>query len=521
VPIPVEGPEPATNKIVLTTTILKYQMTEPGQIKKKILVVDNNPVILKLISELLNRHKHEVYCAEDVFSCLDTLVNITPDIIFLDLIMPHICGDDLCKIIRKMDHMQKCYIAIVSGIAMEHDVDFLRIGANACIAKGPFKVMSRYILNAINDSEKPHNAPLVSKIQGVELLHSRQITKELLQQNHHLKVILESMNQGILELNQNRIAYVNPQAIKLLGKSRETLLGSKIEHTLSMQLQHAIHDNTSSTELFSTVQLTERQVFVEQFPIKNNKQIKIVMLSDITERKRLEAVIEATNLTENLGYVFSGIRHEIGNPVNSIKMALSVLQKNLREYDIDTVAEFLDRSLQEVSRIEYLLKALKNYSLFESPVTQELSATEFITNFISLIQNDFMKQNIQVQTIISHPDLTILADSRALHHILLNLLTNAADAVENSEQPKITISVNKKDHWVEIKVNDNGKGMSENDQDNLFKPFFTSKSTGTGLGLVNVRKMLTAMNSRIGIESCKGMGTTVTIILPESEDAWS
>lgn len=62
----------------------------------------------------------------------------------------------------------------------------------------------------------------------------------------------------------------------------------------------------------------------------------------------MEAVIEAANLTKNLGYVFSGIRHEIGNPVNSIKMALSVLRKNLDDYDRDTVALFLDRSLQEV-----------------------------------------------------------------------------------------------------------------------------------------------------------------------------
>jgi len=485
--------------------------------KKKILVVDNNPVILKLMSETLHLEGHETRCVSDVFGCLDTLVEMTPDIIFIDLIMPRIGGDDLCRIIRNMDHLQHCYLVIVSGVAMEEQLDYRQLGVDALIAKGPFSEMRRHIIQVIRDAEFPRTTTIVPELKGAEHLHSRQVTRELLQNNHHLKVILESMSQGIVELIDERIAYVNPRAVMFLGFAREKLLGRRIAEVLSLPLLEAMAAREERSSPPAPLQLGGYQVVLEQFSIRSTRQSTILMLSDITEKRQMEAVIEAANLTKNLGYVFSGIRHEIGNPVNSIKMALSVLQRNLDEYDQETIALFLDRSLQEVTRLEYLLKALKNYSLFERPIMQELSITEFINNFIALIQSDVAHQQIQLRTILPNDQLTVLADSRALHHVMLNLITNAADALIGSTKPQIIISAERTNGQINIKVDDNGKGISEADQENLFKPFFTAKATGTGLGLVIVRKMLLAMNSRIGIESYQGMGTTVSVSFPAEQ----
>ena len=98
---------------------------------------------------------------------------------------------------------------------------------------------------------------------------------------------------------------------------------------------------------------------------------------------------------------------------------------------------------------------------------------------------------------------------------MLNLIANATDALENRDKPVITISTDKKDGLVWIDVEDNGVGIQSDDQKNLFKPFYTTKPHGTGLGLVITRKMLAKMNSRIGIISQEGIGTTVTISIPE------
>lgn len=490
---------------------------------KRILIVDSNPVILKLMEQFLKQHGHHVVCVSDEFGFIDTLVDMVPDIIFLDLVMPRISGADLCKIVRNIEALQSCYVVIVSAIALEHNLDFLSVGADACIAKGPFKEMAEHLLQVIKDSDGSHASNRSNQIKGIEYFQPRQVTREIIQQNDHLRVLLESMSQGIIEINQERIIYINPQAVDFIGGIREELLGARIASALPGRLLRACmeqmdRDEPYSEKTYLPIEIGSRHVVFEQFQVKSGESY-IVILSDITERRRMESVIEASNLTDNLGYVFSGLRHEIGNPVNSIKVALSVLQSNLYEYDKKTIAEFIDRSQQEISRIEYLLRALRNFSLFERPVIKKVSLTDFIDNFIVLIRADFEKRNIQIQTVSPVVSVVVLVEDRALHHIMLNLLTNAADAVENMKCPKIAISIVCNGKWIDIKVDDNGEGISEEDQQNLFKPFFTSKVTGTGLGLVIVKKMLTAMNGSIRFESYKGIGTTATITLPGIENA--
>ena len=487
--------------------------------KKKVLIVDNDPVMLRLLSEFMEREGYEVLSVDSPMKCLDLLVEERPDIIFTDLIMPGMGGDDLCRIIRNIERFKDCFLVIISAVAADQPLDYLEFGADGCIAKGPFQEMARHVKSLLLEAERPRRKPANTDIRGKETLHPRQITRELLARNQHLRIILESMSQGIIELAGQRIVYVNRKGGEILGMPYDHLIGTLLEQSLPSPLVEALGadaDREAGPESVS-VRFNDRQLVVEQFEVESGHATRIIILSDITERRKMEAVIEAANLTENLGYVFSGIRHEIGNPVNSIKMALSVVQRNLQQYDRETIAEFIDRSLQEISRLEYLLKTLKNYSLFETPVMSDFRISGFVTDFITLLRDDFARKNIQIQTIIPDEELMISADSRALHHVMLNLMTNAADALEECEVPRIMISAAEQGGMVAIKVDDNGKGISEAERKHLFKPFFTSKATGTGLGLVIVKKLMSAMSGTISVESYQGLGTTVTLALPRAD----
>jgi len=105
--------------------------------------------------------------------------------------------------------------------------------------------------------------------------------------------------------------------------------------------------------------------------------------------------------------------------------------------------------------------------------------------------------------------------------VLLNILSNAADAFEGITAPVITISTVRSGNRIVIRIMDNGKGIPDDQKRHLFKPFSTTKSHGTGLGLVIVKKMLLKMNATIEIESHEKAGTTVTLNLPanSSHDA--
>jgi C4-dicarboxylate-specific signal transduction histidine kinase len=100
---------------------------------------------------------------------------------------------------------------------------------------------------------------------------------------------------------------------------------------------------------------------------------------------------------------------------------------------------------------------------------------------------------------------------------MINLITNASDAVENKNNPKIIIKAEKKSGLVCITVEDNGCGMTKDEQANLFKPFYTTKSRGTGLGLMITLKMVTLLKGNMEINSRKDIGTKASVFIPEGK----
>lgn len=246
----------------------------------------------------------------------------------------------------------------------------------------------------------------------------------------------------------------------------------------------------------------------------------VAIKRDITERIRLESIAQAVNTMNNMGYIFSGVRHEIGNPVNAIKITLNMLKENINRFDQTVIHEYLQRTIDEVRRIEYLLKAFKNFNMYEHMVLEDIDIRSFMDKLLTIVKDVFSKRGIPISLEISPDSDYCYADPRALHQVLLNILINAGDACDGKKEPTISIVVSRHDEkMINIQVKDNGSGMTEDQMRNLFKPFFTTKPDGTGLGLVIAKKMLTLMNGLIEVKSEKGRGTIVSILLPRSSNA--
>ena len=261
--------------------------------KKKILVVDNNAVILKLMTAFLTQEGHDVVGAEDAFHALDVLQEFTPQIIYLDLVMPKIGGDSLCKIFRTLPHLANCYIAIVSAVAVEQKLDLLEIGADAYIAKGPFSLMRHHILETIAESDAPRLSAS-QKTRGIESLHPRQITKELLFQNKNQQLILESISQGVLAITDNRVFYANQAAIFLLQVNIEHLLGVYLDRILDPSIWEKLAPLIEASaetpiEANNTVlKIHDRYITPQCLTMQDDCRNKVVLLTDITERKQAE-----------------------------------------------------------------------------------------------------------------------------------------------------------------------------------------------------------------------------------------
>jgi len=236
---------------------------------------------------------------------------------------------------------------------------------------------------------------------------------------------------------------------------------------------------------------------------------------DITEKARLESIAEAVETMNNIGYVFSAVRHELGNPVNSVKAALSVLRANLDTFPREVVREYLDRLGGELGRVEVLLRSLRSFSMYEQLEPVPVDLREFLDGFVALARADLERRGVRL-FVEAAPGCRALADPRALQQALLNLVANAADALEGCDAPAIAFSTRCADGLAQLTVTDNGAGMSPEQARAAFTPFHTTKAHGTGLGLVITRKLLLKMSGTIALESREGLGTTVRLALPQA-----
>ena len=242
-----------------------------------------------------------------------------------------------------------------------------------------------------------------------------------------------------------------------------------------------------------------------------------IFVRDITEKKRLESIAEAVNSSTNIGYIFSGVRHEIGNPINSMKVALSVLKDNIDNYPRETILKYIDRTLNDIGRVEYLLQTLRNFNIYETQKLEDFDLSLFMEKFLALIREDFKRDGIDLRYKHYPGAGWVRGDRRALQQVLLNIVTNSADALEGRSGPYIQFSIYSSAHTVQITVEDNGCGIPEERRKELFKPFFTSKPKGTGLGLVISRNMLAHMGGMIDIEGYENLGSIARITLPEGD----
>lgn len=243
----------------------------------------------------------------------------------------------------------------------------------------------------------------------------------------------------------------------------------------------------------------------------------LVIGRDITEHVRLESIAHSVDLMNNLGSIFCGIRHEIGNPVNSIKLTMSVLKNNLDKYPREMVVEYIERVLGEVERIEYLLRALKSFNMYEDQKPETVVLGPFLTKFLDLVRKDCQLKSIRIHGVGLEENLRSHLDPRALWQILINIVNNSMDAVQRAGGGEIEIRLSGAAGIAQIVVRDSGVGMTPPQLKQIFQPFFTTKPSGTGLGLVMVKKLLVQMGGDIDVQSTTLLGTTVTLTLPREK----
>jgi len=235
---------------------------------------------------------------------------------------------------------------------------------------------------------------------------------------------------------------------------------------------------------------------------------------DITQRKQMEQRVRESERMAYIGQVTASLSHEIRNPLSAVKMNLQLLKNHPKLLGND--GRRIDISVREVIRLERILNQLLD---FAKPLHMELGLVDINHLVISceeLLEMKIKEEKIEIVTDLDPAIPRIRADGERLSQALINMMLNAIEAspVESQLRLKTRLLQDGGSPQALITVEDEGGGISENDRKEIFKPFFTTKSKGTGLGLANINRIVEAHGGRVEASNLPSRGASFTIILP-------
>lgn len=240
----------------------------------------------------------------------------------------------------------------------------------------------------------------------------------------------------------------------------------------------------------------------------------LCLLSDLTEVVKLQEQIRLKDNFAALGEMSAGIAHEFKNSLATISGYSQMLGGEVDRAKMQKYAGEIDKETRALSKI------VTDFLNFARPVETSMRSMELHALVAGAVEDlkETRRGSCSIEFDTSHtPD--ILCDAALLKQAVFNLLINAVDATADGGAIRVSIEFDEPQQQVQIHVIDTGHGMSPHDLEKAFIPFFTTKSTGTGLGLSLVQKIVLAHNGSIVLDSREGEGTQVTISLPAKPHA--
>jgi len=336
--------------------------------------------------------------------------------------------------------------------------------------------------------------------------------------------ILASMDQGVVTIDRDgTITSINSAAIRLLGvdfdcvgKPLSLVCPSGLPLAdLAQQLalrQLPIRDHDFAVNRDGRAPRCRADAHFLNDP-SNHPLGCVFLLRDVTERVLLEERMARMERFISLGTLASGLHHELKNPLTALSLHIQLLDERLRGL---TTAEPLDDLLSvlktEVYRLNGVLEGFRNFASLQRLNLQPLDAMEVLDEAVRLVGPQAANQCVEIVCSRPAADLPLVSlDSQKFQQALLNLLINALEAMPTGG--KLTLRAFLENAHLIIEVADTGAGISPELEKNLFKPYFSTKTQGTGMGLALTEKLIGQHGGQVGFRSGT-QGTTFRITLP-------
>ena len=383
---------------------------------------------------------------------------------------------------------------------------------------------------------KDEKGKIIGAIETLQDISDRKQTEaKLIQTQKRFRDLVENSITGISIIQNDQVVYQNPVQEKLLGPlPRKTKL-VEIESIYPDDIGKVAAFYRSMTSKMVQTQETDFRFYPPEKRGTNldlkwvqcqassieyqGKDAILVNMMDITRAKELETFLRTQDKMSSLGRVAAGIAHEIRNPLSGINIYLNTLEKLYdKEESLGKVKQIL-RQLQSASnKIESVIRKVMDFSKPSTPRLVLTGINQPVEDAIGLSSVTLRKRGIQIEKDLAEDLPMVHADPQLIEQVILNLITNAAEAMKNvdgAKQIKVTSSV--ENNRILVRTSDSGPGVPLNLRGKVFDPFYTTKTESTGIGLSLCHRIITDHDGSLTVSESKWGGAKFTIEMPIKE----
>ena len=346
--------------------------------------------------------------------------------------------------------------------------------------------------------------------------------------------VIDSVGDGVIVVGCNGIITLcNPAAEEITGFSRRLALGASFDKLFSLE-----------TPLLEMVAKTIRTGITitdnENMVVRSTGKIKpvaatcyplvlatgehigaILTLKDITYIRELEAAVRQADRLSTLGTLAAGLAHEVKNPLGGIKGAAQLLERELTEES--ELREYTRVMIRETERIDHIMRELLELASPRGLTLAPVNLHRVLEDILLLQKLSVAGKQISLVKRFDPSIPDIMADEQMLTRLFLNLIRNAIEAMGTSGQLTVSSRIlsdyrmaqnQRRSRMIALEIADDGPGIPAEDLENIWTPFFSTKSGGTGLGLTICHKIVSEHRGLIKAEADPGHGTKFTVLLP-------
>ena len=513
------------------TTDAKNAVSEIGS--EQILLVDDNPINLQILYKTLQGSGYRLLIAKNGQSALEIARRAKPSLVLLDVMMPDMDGFEVCEILKASSDTSEMAVIFLSALGdSQAKVRGFAVGGVDYIAK-PFQ-----------------SDEVVARVRTHIKIH--RLEQQLARRNSELEAenqqILDAVEEGIVGIDtEMRVSFINPSAARLTGWSAADMIGEPLQtlpifQRIGGDLEPILFNHTLQTgEVFHSgmelIRTREGRLLPVELTLSSRKEGgAVLVLRDISAwveheemlrrtREEMESQRQHLAHMERLsssGEMAAGIAHEVNQPLTAVVNYAQVGRRMLdrEELDRDKLADLLEKVNTQAVRASEVIKRLRSYIKKPDAGRSRVDINELLQEVVTLAEVDSRINDVPIHLEFEGRLPPIAVDVVQIQQVALNLLRNAMEAMQSSPDKQHGVVVRtalEKNGNVSFTVIDRGPGISEEVQQQLFRPFFTTKGNGMGVGLSICQSIVQTHGGEIGFRANAEGGAAFYCRLPPAE----